>query len=107
MPAWEKLDDFLQTGDFADVAIISFHAGGTHTLVGIFDDPYLNAEIGEYEMDTTKPRFTCKLADVLAVRRGDSISIKINGAAVGTVYDILTGAHPDGTGMAMLELAPR
>ena len=99
MPAWEDLDAFLNVDEFAVAATVHFQDGGSQVVRGIFDDPYLNAELGEYDMDSSRPRLTCKLSDVLAVRRGDTVQID------GKTYDVLTGAQPDGTGMAMLDLA--
>lgn len=109
-PSWERLDDFLQLGDFAVTAMI--RAGGSgvpRPVVGILDDPYQAARAGagsrerrsEYEIDSAKPTFRCKLVDVAAVRRGDTIE---HG---GETWDVLTGPQDDGTGLAMLELAKR
>lgn len=98
-PAWEDLDAFLSLDDFAVNAIITLQSGATRTVRCIFDDPYLNAELGEYEMDSSRPRITCKESDVLDVRRGDTVNIDAR------IYDVLTSAQPDGTGMAMLEMA--
>lgn len=98
-PTWENLDIFLDTGDFAIRATLRLQDGGERVVVGIFDDPYLSAETGEYELDTTQPRLTCRWADVQDVTRGDTVEVD------GRVYDVITGAQPDGTGMAMLALA--
>ncbi|MBF9235584.1 head-tail joining protein [Microvirga alba] len=98
-PAWDDLDAFLRDDEFATVATVRLQDGGTRTVRGIFDDPYLNAQLGEYEIDTTRPRLLCKEADVIGVKRGDLVDID------GRVYDVMTGAQPDGTGMALLEMA--
>lgn len=98
---WEDLDDFLDTEEFAVSGVIDFQAGGNRTVSLIFDDPYLNAQLGEYEMDVSRPRGLGKLADFTGVTRGDIITID------GKEYDILTGPQPDGTGMATLDLAER
>jgi hypothetical protein len=103
-PSWENLDDFLQldsAGGFANTATIDLQDGSTITVRGIFDDPYLNAQLGEYDHDTSAPRFLCKAADVTAVRRQDELTID------GTTYDVLTAPQDDGTGMATIKLAPR
>ena len=98
-PAWENLDDFLNTDEFAVGAIIAFQAGGIRTVSGIFDDPYMNAGLGEYDMDSSRPRLLCKEPDLVGVDRGDQVTID------GTLYDVLTGPQSDGTGMAILALA--
>lgn len=100
-PAWDNLDAFVNTDDFAVLATVTLHDGAVRMVRGIFDDPYLNAQLGEYELDTSRPRFTCKEADVIGVLRGDTVEID------GRTFDVLTSAQPDGTGMAQLELAPQ
>ena len=109
-PLWEDLDVFLDTGDFALFGTVNFQSGGVRTFAGIFDDPYLNAELGEYDMDNMKPRFLCKEADADGVARGDTITVFQKNARGVVVwaknFDILTSAQPTGDGMAVLELAP-
>lgn len=102
-PSWENLDEFLQdetAGGFAVPAVINVQGVGTRTVTGIFDDPYLNAQLGEYEADTSAPRFTCKLSDVAGVGRGDYLTLD------GTTYNIMTDPQSDGAGMAILRLEP-
>ena len=99
-PEWEDLDDFLSLDDFATTATIQLQDGTSRQVVGVYDDPYLNAELGEYDLDTTRPRFVCKAVDVQGVIRGDTMTL-----TDGTVLDILTSPQPDGTGMAMLDMA--
>lgn len=98
-PAWDDLNTFLSVDDFAVEATVTRQDGDTRVVIGIFDDPYLNAQLGEYELDTSRPRFTCKESDVIGVLRGDMVEIN------GRSYDVLSSAQPDGTGMAVLELA--
>jgi hypothetical protein len=103
-PSWENLDDFLQldsAGGFAQQATITLQGGGTISLSGIFDDPYLNATLGEYDHDTSDPRFTCKASLVAAVKRGDELTTD------GKTYDVMTAPQYDGTGLAVIKLAPR
>ena len=66
---------------------------------GIFDEPYLNTQIGEFELDASQPRLTCKAADVPDLQAKDEVQIG------GQVYYLLTGPQFDGTGMAVLSLA--
>lgn len=98
-PAWEDLDAFLNVDEFAVTATVRLQGGATRAVRAIFDDPYLNAELGEYELDTNRPRLTCKEKDVLGVLRGDIVELD------GKVYDVLSGPQADGTGMAMIEMA--
>ncbi len=98
-PAWDDLNTFLSLDDFAVEATVTRQDGDTRVVIGIFDDPYLNAQLGEYELDTSRPRFTCRESDVIGVLRGDMVEIN------GRSYDVLSSAQPDGTGMAVLELA--
>ena len=100
-PSWEQLDSFLQAGDFAVLAEVALQGGGTRAVLGLFDAPYYNAELGEYDFDTRQPRFTCKAAEAGGIGRGDILSL------AGTSYDVLTAPQEDGTGLAVLELAER
>ena len=100
-PAWDNLDTFLSTDDFAVDAVLTFQAGGTRAVKVIYDEPYLNAQLGEYEADRTDPRANGKEADFAGVTRGDTLRI----SSTGQVLDILTAPQPDGTGWAVLQLA--
>jgi hypothetical protein len=103
-PSWENLDDFLAldaAGGFARPATITLQSGAELVVHGIFDDPYLNAQLGEYEHDTSDPRFLCKASAVTSVRRGDELELD------GKTYDVMTTPQDDGTGMATVKLAPR
>ena len=97
-PTWENLDDFLQTEDFATVATFTT-ASGKRGVTGIFDEPTFNAETGEYDMASAAPRFTCKAADVDGVKRNDACVI------AGVSYAVDHDPHPDGTGLAVVELS--
>lgn len=101
-PSWENLDDFLQTDDnggFAQPAVIHFQAGGSRTVNVIFDDPYLNAQLGEYEADTSEPRIGGKETDLVGVRRGDEVEV------AGERFDVMTSPQADGTGWALVTMA--
>ena len=101
-PSWENLDDFLTTDDdggFAIPAIIRFQDGSRKPVNVIYDDPYFNAQLGEYDADSSQPRITGKEADLAAIRRGDLVQVD------GVTYEALTSYQPDGTGMAMVSLA--
>lgn len=101
-PSWENLDDFLQldtNGGFATPAVLHFQHGGTRAISVLFDDPYLNAELGEYEMDTSQPRISGKEIDLSGLQRGDFVVMD------GESFDVLSGPEGDGQGWAMVKLA--
>lgn len=72
----------------------------TRMIRGLFDDPFVNAGLGEYEADTSSPRFGCLAVDVLGVVRGDCLVID------GLTYAIMAAPQGDGTGWANLRLEP-
>ncbi|MFW2072633.1 hypothetical protein ACG9Y7_04125 [Acinetobacter gerneri] len=104
-PSWENLDHFLQlddVGGFAVTAKISFRDENTREIAGIFDEPYLNAQLGEYEVDDAQPRFTCKELDCVGIKRGDYLTLQN-----GKQYFIMTYPQEDGTGLCILKLEER
>lgn len=101
-PSWENLDDFLQIDDdggFANTAVIHFKTGGSRAVKAIFDDPYMDANIGEYVADSSKPRLNGKEVDFAGVTRGDTVTV------TGETFDILTSPQADGTGWAIITMA--
>jgi len=99
-PSWDDLDVFVAPEDFGVPVVLTMQSGAVRNFSGIFDDPYLNAQLGEYEADTFRPRVTCKESDVSGVTRGDMVVVD------GKTFDVLSAPHIDGTGFAWLELAP-
>jgi hypothetical protein len=100
-PSWDNLDAFLDPADFAGSVLLQLADGSSRTVQAIFDEPYLNAQLGEYEPDTTQPRITAKAIDLAGLARGDLATVD------GTTYDVMGAPQPDGTGMAVLPLAAR
>lgn len=98
---FDDLGVFLDVGDFAVKAQITFQDGLRRNVPAIFDDPFLEAELGEYRLDTSQPRLTCREADVAGIQRGDTVHVE------NSVFDVLTGAQADGTGMATVKLSRR
>lgn len=98
-PAWDDLDAFVDTADFAVVATITPHGGSPRQVNCIFDDPYLNAQLGEYEWDGGLPRIMAKETDFAGMTRTDSVVVN------GKQYHALTNPQQDGTGMAVLTLS--
>jgi hypothetical protein len=101
IPAWENLDDFINTDDFAVVGTIQPHSGGpSYPVKGHFDDPYLDGFLGDaIDRDDVRPKFVCKFSDVSNVVRFDTITIG------STTYDILTAPQGEGVGLGVLMLA--
>jgi hypothetical protein len=97
-PSWENLDAFLSADDFAVIAVITPQAGVVRSVSGIYDDPYLDAQLGEYRLDTSAPRFLSTAVALGGVVRGDGLAI------AGVEYVALSAAQLDGTGMATVEL---
>lgn len=100
-PSWENLDDFFESdtnGGFAFPAVIHSQKGWTRTINAIFDDPYFNSQIGEYEADTSSPRITAKESDVAGILRGDTIIV------AGETFDVLASPEQDGTGTAVVRM---
>lgn len=98
-PAWDDVRQFVNPADFGIPAVITFQAGGTRSVTVIFDDPYLNAERGEYQKDDSHPTAVAVAADFAGVKRKDTIVID------GKTYAILSSPQSDGTGCASLDLA--
>lgn len=100
MPDWENLNEFLSADDFGDEAVFTI-TGGTvlPAITGILDELFLMAEIGEYDLESTQPRFVCKTVDVNQVSRGDTVVIN------GLTYDVLGNPQDDGTGLSVVILA--
>lgn len=100
-PSWENLNVFFQTdtvGGFADVATFELADGSVRQITGIFDDPYLNAQTGEYEVDDAQPRFTCAETDAQGIGRKDVMILD------GKRYNVMGYPKSDGVGVAIIPL---
>ena len=105
-PTWDNPADFLDPDEFAVKAIIQFQDGTTRPIVGMYDGPYREAQLGEYEQDTTKPKFTCVEGTCNGAKRGDGLVVyEADGVTVFGTFGILTYPQPDGTGLEVLELS--
>jgi hypothetical protein len=87
----EELVFEWQTGDDEDET-------ETLTCRGIFDNSFVDANIGETVLDTTAPRLTCIAADVKDVPREATVTVR------DVTYSV-TQIQPDGTGFAIVQLA--
>lgn len=107
-PAWEDLDDFLDTDDFAMPAVIQLQGGGQVSLSVIYDGPAITADLGDaYTADEARPTAACKESLVGAVRRGDTITITFPAPWGARTFDVLAAPKGMEDGMAKLELARR
>jgi len=97
-PSFENLNAFFQTDEFATTAVVTSAEGVSRSVVGIFDDPYLDAQLGEYRLDTSSPRLQCSETVLAGINRGDGVVID------GVEYVALAAPKSDGTGLATLEL---
>ena len=70
----------------------------TLTCRGIFDNSFVDANIGETVLDTTAPRLTCIADEVEDVPREATVTVR------GKTYSV-TQIQPDGTGFAIVQLA--
>jgi len=92
----ENLDIFFSGLDSLEV---TFNLdGGPRVVRGYFDNAYFDSSVGELILDTTQPRFTCKLADANGIPRETTVQIG------SVIYSVLT-VQPEGTGLATIHLA--
>lgn len=98
-PAWDDVEDFIELDDFASPVVLTLQSGEQKSFPGIFDDPLMTAQTGEYAADLRDPRLTCLESDVRGVSRGDRVVV------ADKPYDVLDAPHFDGTGTAVLKLA--
>lgn len=97
----DPLDVFLR--DFAEDEEIVFewmigNVERSKTCKGIFDNSFVDAQIGETSLDTTQPRLTCKFSDVREIPREATVTVRDK------TYSV-TQIQPDGTGFAIVTLA--
>lgn len=101
-PAWEDLSVFLQpdsAGGFATTAqLVRASSSVPVTITGIFDEAYLGTEIGEFDMDASRPRFQGDEQELAGILRGDVLTIH------GKDYEAMTGTQCTGDGWAVVEL---
>ena len=88
-PSWENIDAFFileKDGGFATPATVRPMDGrDDYVIPVIFDDPYLNAELGEYEMDTATPTALAPDKYVGGILRGMELIIYGNPYGVRSV----------------------
>ena len=92
----ENLDIFFHGLDAKQILFTL--SGGTQTVTGYFDNAFFDATIGETVLDTTAPRFTCKMSDV------EGIPIESPCVLDGVAYTVMQ-IQPEGTGLAVVKLS--
>lgn len=96
----EDPEDFIDDDEFADVATVTPANGApAWSFKGIFDEAFIDAQKNDAHVETGMPRIECWAASVAQLKREDQLSIK------GRTFDVLQ-VQPDGTGFAVVMLAP-
>ena len=97
----ENLKEFFdEKNGFAVRVLFKTAAGSSRTIVGIFEEGFHASEFGRMSLETTDPRFVCQTSQANGIERGDIAT------ANRREYDVLS-VHPDGTGVSVVNLAPR
>ncbi len=96
----DDVDEFFDTDEFATEADFTLDGGVVVSVAGIFDAPTFSTELGEYQFETVQPRFMAPESLVRDVRVNDQAVIS------GKSYDVVENPHFDGSGLAVVELAP-
>lgn len=99
-PAWEDLDQFFNVDDFAVMVTFTDANGPRKPVPGVFDEPYFNKQLGEYEQDGGDPRLTLKESDTLGLKKNQLCNI----AGTSVQYALLHDPRPDGQGTATVYL---
>ena len=68
------------------------------TIKAVFDEPYVDADLGEYVLDTVQPRITAAWSDVKDCKKFDFAIVH------GKRYVLSHNAQSDGTGVGMLAM---
>jgi len=108
IPSFDDPRQFLQDFDAASLsfklssttgAVITKGADGL-PLLGIFDEKYIDAKLGDYDIIAGgQPRLRCMAEDVAALKKHDQATIE------GIVYYLDHDPLPDGHGYAFLMLS--
>lgn len=100
IPAFDDPRSFLD--DFAVSATIraSGGRGAAVEVRGIFDENYIDARLGDFDMATSSAtRLKCMAVDVVSLRKHDLVAIE------GVTYYLDHDPKPDGHGYAVMALS--
>lgn len=102
-PAWEDPSIFFDVDDFGTLATFTGRDGVARAPVpGIFDDPYLDKQLGEYVQDASDPRFTCEERHAFGLKKHDACTIA---SMPGRKFRVEHDPMYDGTGTCVVHLA--
>ena len=95
----ENLSIFLK--DFGENVVFTLADNTTLPINAIFDEAYVDAKLGGFELQSVKPVLTCVSVEVQQVQRGDKVLIRQE------LYNVLKNpyAAPDNPGFTLIELA--
>lgn len=99
-PAWENPAEFLDPEEFGTVAVRTRSGHAPLEVLGIFDDPSLVAEAGDFAMDDLSPRFLVTDEVAAGIRHHDTLEID------GRSWVVVANPQRDGTGLSSVPLAP-
>ena len=86
--------------DFGELVTLQFSDGTSRQVTAIFDDEFVNAEVGSYHLDTTQPQITVRTSDIAGLRwRDDFVQVR------GVTYNITISPQSNGTGLSVVHLA--
>lgn len=94
--AVETADDrllLLSTDDFGVTATVTPSGGASSNIKVIFDNEYIEADIGYAGVQSTQPKFIAQSTDVSSLTEGDSVVINSTNYFIQTIQQ-------DGTGMS-------
>ena len=102
----EDLTAFLSDAEFAVRCELRRGGALVRSFLGIFDEMGLDADLGEYRLETSQPRLNARAVDLSGAARGDMLLIE-PGTPRARECDVMATPMADGTGWAVLRLAPR
>jgi hypothetical protein len=95
--AYEPVDEFFDTAEFAETATLTVN-GSSSTVLVVFDNPYSATEVGDIAYQNRSTSALVKTADSGSVEAGDTLTVG------STVYNIME-VQDDGTGITRLTLS--
>jgi hypothetical protein len=101
-PAWENTAQFVDLDDFGiQVTITSADGQSSRLIKAIFDDPYMDKQLGEYSAADGDPRLTCQEVDVAGIKKHDECVV----AGMPGKYTVVRDPMLSGNGFATVYMA--